>query len=294
MILPILVLALGYQALGQNFYSKQNQLRFIEHLDEVGESFFAEIQCNKLIKIFQDDTLFVDSLQWQRLKICLNEENSTSSLSWNKFSSLSPSFRERALILQNTRYFPHKSGFNSDLSPFDTLRNHHFLPYLVPYQQMLLGAFALTERNPEPFLHCKNAFLAAEPGLKTNIQAVELAWNRYAHQKPRSPAVAGLMSAIVPGSGKIYAGNTFSGVVTLITSATLGLQAWEGWHKSDRKFRDPQFIIYGAAFLGYYTANIFGSIWQTKKYNVRLQTDFHQQVAVLLVVPLEQSVLKLR
>ena len=41
--------------------------------------------------------------------------------------------------------------------------------------------------------------------------------------RPKSPVLAGIMSGIIPGSGKIYAGKTGEGIASIITNAGLGL-----------------------------------------------------------------------
>lgn len=97
-------------------------------------------------------------------------------------------------------------------------------------------------------------------------------------QKHRSAAKAGVLSAIVPGTGKMYLGRWGPGLVTLAGSAALGLQAWEGYHKGG--VNDVQFITFSSLFVLSYAANIYSSVIQTKAYNVQIVTDFRQGVAL--------------
>jgi len=73
----------------------------------------------------------------------------------------------------------------------------------------------------------------------------------------RSPLIAGLLSAIIPGSGKFYAGNRGESVATFISTAGIGLVTWENYHK--RGPDDFRTIVFGTIFAISYLANIYGS-----------------------------------
>ena len=73
----------------------------------------------------------------------------------------------------------------------------------------------------------------------------------------RSPLLAGAMSAIIPGSGKIYAGDLRSGVSSLLTVGALGLMAWESGNKLG--WSDWRTITLTSVFGLFYIADIYGS-----------------------------------
>lgn len=75
--------------------------------------------------------------------------------------------------------------------------------------------------------------------------------------KKKSPLLAGAMSAVIPGSGKIYAGDLRSGVSTFLVVGALGLMAAESWKKLGGK--DWRTITLTSIFGLFYTANIYGS-----------------------------------
>lgn len=66
------------------------------------------------------------------------------------------------------------------------------------------------------------------------------------NHKSKSPALAGVFSALIPGSGRIYAGKTGLGLGTLLTSVIFGLQTWEGYRKDG--IESARFIIFGSFF----------------------------------------------
>ena len=75
--------------------------------------------------------------------------------------------------------------------------------------------------------------------------------------KEKSALLAGVMSAVIPGSGKIYAGDLRSGVSTFLVVGALGAIAAESWAKLG--LNDWRTITLSSIFALFYTANIYGS-----------------------------------
>ena len=76
--------------------------------------------------------------------------------------------------------------------------------------------------------------------------------------KDKSPWLAGAVSAVIPGSGKIYAGDLRSGVSTFLIVGALGIMAAESWSKLG--IDDWRTITLTSLFGLFYTANIYGSV----------------------------------
>lgn len=73
----------------------------------------------------------------------------------------------------------------------------------------------------------------------------------------RSPVVGGLLSAIIPGLGKVYAGKPRHFPTALVPLSIMALQAYEGYnHKG---LRSARFWVFGSAFTVFYLGNIYGS-----------------------------------
>lgn len=75
--------------------------------------------------------------------------------------------------------------------------------------------------------------------------------------KARSPFLAAAMSAVIPGSGKIYAGDLRSGISTFLVVGALGGMAAESWIKLGG--RDWRTIALSSVFGLFYIGNIYGS-----------------------------------
>ncbi|MEZ4901419.1 MAG: hypothetical protein R2822_06490 [Spirosomataceae bacterium] len=100
----------------------------------------------------------------------------------------------------------------------------------------------------------------------------------------KAPVVAALLSTIVPGSGKIYAGKTGQGVITLIQNLALGLQAYEAYRRDG--WKSPRFLIYGGLFTFFYVGNIWGSSLSIHIRNQEFNDKVNQQILFNMQVPI--------
>lgn len=115
---------------------------------------------------------------------------------------------------------------------------------------------------------------------KNTISDLSKLANRGIKLPQKSPLKAGLMSAVIPGSGKIYAGRTSDGIYSLLLVAGTSWLAYEG-------FRDDGTSSFKGWFFGsvatiFYTGNIYGSIIAVNFYNKRFRDDLAHDVEIRL------------
>lgn len=82
--------------------------------------------------------------------------------------------------------------------------------------------------------------------------------------KRKSPAWAGLFSAVVPGSGKAYAGRWKDGLISFVMTSTAAFVSIRGFNKNGNSFYP--WVMGGLAFV-YYSGGIYGSARAATKYN---------------------------
>lgn len=104
------------------------------------------------------------------------------------------------------------------------------------------------------------------------------------NHKAKKPWLAGLMSAVVPGSGKFYAGKKGEGVASFIGTVSFGLVAWENYRKLGIKH--PKTIIFGSIFAATYVSNIYGSVVSVRIYETEYNHAIHNQILFQLHIPL--------
>jgi len=86
----------------------------------------------------------------------------------------------------------------------------------------------------------------------------------------RSPAVAGLLSAILPGAGKAYSGRWADGAFSLMVVGLSAWQAYDGFrHDGSRSVKG---WVYCSLSVGFHLGNVWGSLVAAKQHN-RQQED---------------------
>ncbi|AKP51466.1 tetratricopeptide repeat protein [Cyclobacterium amurskyense] len=122
----------------------------------------------------------------------------------------------------------------------------------------------------------KPAYEAYSHLSESNFQSVEqyITITRQAlEEKRKSPALAAIMSTIVPGSGKIYTGDWKDGLVALLF---VGSTAWQAQRAFQRQgVESVRGWIFASISLGFHVGNIFGSHKSATLINLR-KDEFHQ------------------
>jgi tetratricopeptide (TPR) repeat protein len=94
----------------------------------------------------------------------------------------------------------------------------------------------------------------------------------------KSPAVAGVMSAVVPGSGYMYAGRYGDGVVALIVNGLFIAGTVAAIHQENYAVA----AIVGGIGLPFYIGNIYGSANAATKWNIGVRKELREKIAVSL------------
>ncbi len=79
----------------------------------------------------------------------------------------------------------------------------------------------------------------------------------------KSPLLAGLMSSIIPGSGKIYSHREFDGILSLLINLSTGYSAYRAYKRSSKL----ETYVYGVLTLIFYAGDMYGSVEASKEWN---------------------------
>ncbi|MCD4666047.1 MAG: hypothetical protein K8R68_12320 [Bacteroidales bacterium] len=156
-------------------------------------------------------------------------------------------------------------------------------PIHISLEHFSLAAISLLERDfttfKEQIQQVDTTFFAFHvESEKFRQYAVDLK----AHKR-KSPVLAGIMSAVIPGSGKIYAGKTAQGISSFIAVAGLGFVTFENHRKLGSK--NIKTIIFGTAFTFFYLSNIYGAVFSIKVSEVEFQDEFQNKILFNLHIP---------
>jgi hypothetical protein len=94
--------------------------------------------------------------------------------------------------------------------------------------------------------------------------------------KYKSPGLSTFMSAIIPGSGKIYSGFWKDGIISFILISASAYQSYRGFDKNG--INSVYGWVFGSLAAGFYIGNLYGSGKSANQHNSEFRQKIHQQV----------------
>lgn len=96
----------------------------------------------------------------------------------------------------------------------------------------------------------------------------------------RNPFLAGLLSTMLPGAGRLYTGRTGDAIASLIIVGLTGWQAYDGFNRDGiTSVKGWTFGTIGGAF---YLGNIYGSVISARVYNRTVENEFLSTLSIEL------------
>lgn len=95
----------------------------------------------------------------------------------------------------------------------------------------------------------------------------------------KSPIMAGLFSAVIPGTGKIYCREYGDGIYSLIITGITGWLAWNGFRGNG--IRSVSGWVFGSVCSVFYAGNVYGSAVAARIYNHRLESDLLERLPLI-------------
>ena len=98
--------------------------------------------------------------------------------------------------------------------------------------------------------------------------------------KKKSPVLAGLFSAIVPGTGKVYAGRWKDGLISFLMTSTAAFVSVRGFNKNPKNFFP---WAMGTLAVVYYSGNVYGSAQAALKHNKYKEDELVQKTRAFIL-----------
>lgn len=96
----------------------------------------------------------------------------------------------------------------------------------------------------------------------------------------RSPFLAGVLSTVVPGAGRVYTGRLGDALTSLVTIGLAGWQAYDGFQRDG--LSSVKGWTFGTLCSVFYVGNIYGSVVSARVYNQNIEDEFLATVSVEL------------
>jgi tetratricopeptide (TPR) repeat protein len=175
-----------------------------------------------------------------------------------------------------SKRYPKADSILSNLTVVDSLH--------IALKNLQLAGVSLLRRDTVRFSAYKAQFSGKYFAFSQEEETMSRNYEMLRKHKGKSPVVAGLMSAIIPGSGKMYAGKLGQGVITLIQNAALGFQAYEAYRKDG--WKSPRFFLYSGLFSFFYVGNIWGSVLTVNIRRQEFNDKIDEQILFNMQIPL--------
>lgn len=150
--------------------------------------------------------------------------------------------------------------------------------------QFQQAAISLIERDFDQASVILTGLQQDETRYQAQTDQLQYLLQRGMNYSSKSKALAAILSTIIPGSGKIYAGETGAGISSFFLLAGLGGMAaeniiktgWVSWNS----------LIFTGLFGVFYIGNIYGSMISVQTYRNRMNENYVQGILATAVIPL--------
>lgn len=152
--------------------------------------------------------------------------------------------------------------------------------YSGPFQELRdleTAGIALLRDNPEDYQRAAVRFSYGQFSMKESEEELDRIFKERYCSKGKSPSMAAAASALIPGLGKIYAGELGEGLSSLIVTAAMGAITAENWVKYGPT--NWKTLIFGTLGAAFYIGNIYGSYVSVSIHNNDIRNA--QDTAVL-------------
>jgi TM2 domain-containing membrane protein YozV len=273
-LLCVVMLFLQAFMSGQNL-SKKSILTFAEYLFESSDYSRASYEYLRVLHLFENSRM-------EKLQLYLKIGNCFSMLNRIDESQKyykhcleakdNPEIYNRALInfgfllfrqaqYRDSIFFLKNNKLSSENEKINTLILANYL--CLEDKNKVKTRFADFKKEKKNYLKGLDQFMAAKIKLKS-----------------KSPLLAGLMSAIIPGTGRLYTGRVKEGLLSLISLAATSYLAYEGFR--DKGIKSFKGWLFSSISVFLYIGNIHGAVVSAKLTNQMINKNYKKGVELSL------------
>ena len=279
-LIGFILLPLFFCSVHAQQFNFTKEIKFVRYLQEKEQFSEAEAVLNNvdtvLLNPAQKDSLYFEK-GWFAYS---RKQLDTAARFLEKVSEQDPRFLKAAFFAQYCNTF--QKRFQEARSGFS------LIPVTDSIQQELknfqLAGLSLLHRDTIAYRGYRKGFGYSNYVMLKEEHSFEQYYTELLAIKQRSPAVAGILSAVVPGLGKVYAGKKKQGLGAFFPVVTAGLLTWEAYNRGGIK--DARFWIYGTLFTTFYIGNIWGSVSAVSIRNQELNRSYDNKILFNMHIPL--------
>jgi hypothetical protein len=267
-LLPLAVMLMHIPALAEDYYTKDNLLKFAAYLDEEGEYDRAIGEYLRVVAINEDSRLR-DSLFYRIAVAYIHLQRPATA---RVYSARITSDAAASLVSQKARclsaycYYLEKKFDSTVVATREASTEVVDDTWNQCLVRIRIASFLQQFRWSDATVETEKAIrLSRSARNDTMLQQLYTIGLEGRNQSHKNPFLAGMLSAFLPGSGKMYAGRTWDGIVSLFFVGAAAWQAYDGYTKGGLfSVRSVAFGLLGSAF---YAGNVYGSVTAARLHN---------------------------
>ena len=207
---------------------------------------------------------------------------SESANTYLKLSAASPWYtRSRFYAGYNYSYLKNVDSANLIFANINIPSSDSTLEELKAFE---LASAALLQRDYKKYNALKTKFSYTSYAIKAPELKMDEYYQKLIAHKHKSPIIAGILSAIIPGAGKYYAGKRKQAFGTFLPIATLGVLTAESYARGGVK--SVGFIGLASIFSLFYVSNVWGSIVSVKIVNDDHNRYYNNEILFNMQLPI--------
>lgn len=151
-------------------------------------------------------------------------------------------------------------------------------------RSLQLAGMALLKRDYKAFLPEQQQFTYSSYIFEKEERRMQLYYDKLKGFRHKSPVLAGVYSALVPGLGKWYAGKKKQGIAAFLPVISLAALTYEAYRKDGVK--SARFIGFGSLFTIFYIGDIWGSTLSVKIRRNEFYKEYDNKILFDMHIPL--------
>jgi len=151
-------------------------------------------------------------------------------------------------------------------------------------RSLQLAGIALLKRDYKAFLPQQLQFTYSSYIFEKEERRMQLYYDKLKGFSHKSPLLAGVYSALVPGLGKWYAGKKKQGIAAFLPVISLAALTYEAYRKDGVK--SARFIGFGTLFTIFYIGDIWGSTLSVKIRRNEFYKEYDNKILFDMHIPL--------
>ena len=203
-----------------------------------------------------------------------------SSAAFDKVSRSSASYLKARFFSSYNQTF--LGNYSRSAAMLDSLELPE--PWQKELQGFQMAGISLLKRDTAAFRKYAGSFTNEFYSLATEEQSFRDYSTKISQFRKKSNWKAAVISAVIPGLGKVYARKLGEGISSFIIVTALGAVAFENYRKDG--LTDVKTLFFGTMFGIYYVGNIWGSAIAAQRHNNQFYYEINQKVLLDLHIPL--------